>query len=476
MTTMDKIQNMLKNGPTVVSLGLKSFTEELQRQGVPVMHVDWKPPAGGDPKLLAILDKLAEPAIAARIKVANDEAVDKMVTAQPVLVDIVPAKDAIPALGMRKLLLHAGPPVTWAEMAGPIRGAAMGACVYEGWAKNIKEAESIIKRGEVAFEPCHHHHAVGPMAGLVSPSMWMFVVKNETHGNTAYCTLNEGLGKVLRMGSYSKEVITRLRWMEKVLAPTLAEAVRAAGGIKLKPLMAQALQMGDECHNRNVAATSLFLREITPHLLGLKNSKRVLRKVFEFITGNNHFFLNLAMAAGKATVEPARGIKDSTLMLFMARNGTEIGMQLVALPDRWFTAPAGAPKGLYFPGFTEKDANPDIGDSTITEAAGMGAFAMAAAPAIVKFVGGVPADALRYTRQMYDICWAKHRDLQIPQLNFMGTPVGVDIVKVAQTGVTPVINTGIAGRKPGVGQVGAGLLYAAPEMFRAALEACAQQF
>lgn len=473
---MDKIQQFLQNGPTVVSFGLKSFTEEMQRQQVPVLHVDWKPPAGGDPKLLAILDKMAEPAVAARIKAANDEVADKLVSAQPVLVDIVRAQDAIPALGMRKLLLHAGPPVAWEDMAGPIRGAAMGACVYEGWANTVKDAALMANRGEVIFAPCHHHNAVGPMAGLISPSMWLLVVKNETSGHVAYCTLNEGLGKVLRMGAYSKDVLTRLRWMEKILAPTLAEAVRAAGGIKLKPIMAQALQMGDECHNRNVAATSLFLREITPHLLGLKTGKRVLRKIFEFISGNNHFFLNLAMAAGKATVEAARGVEHSTLMLFMARNGTEIGLQLAAMPGRWFTAPAGRPKGLYFPGFTEKDACADIGDSTITEAAGLGAFAMAAAPAIVKFVGGAPADALRYTRQMYDICWAKHRDLQIPQLDFAGSPLGVDIVKVAETGITPVINTGIAGKKPGVGQVGAGLLHAPMAAFRDALEAYAQLY
>lgn len=473
---MDKIAAMLTNGPVVVSLGLKSFTEELQRQQVKVVHVDWKPPAGGDTKLLDLLDRLAEPALAAKIAAANDTAAEKMLQAQPVLVDLVPAREAIPALAGKKMLLHAGPPVAWAQMPGPIRGAVMGACVYEGWAKNIREAEQLAASGAVEFAPCHHHNAVGPMAGLVSPSMWMFAVKNETAGNTAYCSLNEGLGKVLRMGAYSKEVITRLRWMEKVLGPALREAVQLSGGIKLKPLMAQALQMGDECHNRNVAATSLLLRELTPHLLATKASKRTIQKVFAFISGNNHFFLNLAMAAGKATVAPAADIPYCTLMQFMARNGYEIGMQLVSLPGQWFTAPAGSPQGLYFPGFTAKDANPDIGDSTITEGAALGAFAMAAAPAIVKFVGGVPADALRYTREMYEITHTRHRDYQIPQLNFAGTPCGVDIVKVLQTGITPVINTGIAGKKPGVGQVGAGLLYAPPAMFRAALEAFAAKY
>lgn len=475
---MDMIHAMLKGELKVASLGLKSFTAALEAQCVKVVHIDWKPPAGGDPELLKLIDQLAEPALAARIKAANDEGCRRLMAAQPVLTGLAPARDVIPALaGGKKLLLHAGPPVTWENMCGPVRGAVIGACLYEEWAPNLKAAEELAASGEVGFSPCHHHDAVGPMAGIISPSMWVFQVRNAAAGNVAYATMNEGLGKVLRFGAYGREVITRLRWMQKVLGPALAEALKLAPeGINLKGIIAQALQMGDECHNRNNAATSLFLRALTPFLLQSKASKKTIAKVFEFIEKNNHFFLNLSMAAGKATVEPLRGLADSTLMLFMARNGTEIGMQVAALPGQWFTAPAGHPRGLYFPGFTEKDANPDLGDSTITESSAIGGFAMATAPAIVKFIGGSPADAIKYTREMYEITWTRHRDFQMPNLNFAGTPCGVDLVKVNQTGITPIINTGIAARKPGIGQVGAGILYAPPELFRAALKAFAAKY
>ncbi|MCL5036273.1 MAG: DUF1116 domain-containing protein [Chloroflexi bacterium] len=408
-----------------------------------------------------------------KIEAANNEAVQMMQTARPVWVDVGRASDVIP--GMEEdLILHAGPPVKWENMCGPVKGAVLGALVYEGKASGLKDAEKLVESGRIKFDPCHHHRAVGPMAGVVSPSMYVFVIENRTHGNRAYCTINEGLGKVLRFGANSDEVIRRLKWMEHTLGPVLQKAVRQAkDGIDIKAVTAQALQMGDECHNRNVAASTLLLKELVPYLLKLDIDREVLVSVIEFIMGNPHFFLNVSMAACKSIADVIRGKEYCTVMSAMARNGTELGIQVASLGDRWFTAPAGNPKGLYFPGFTEKDANPDLGDSTISETAGIGAFAMAAAPAIVRFIGGSPKDAVRYTRQMYEICSGTHVDYQIPYMDFMGTPLGVDIRKVVEKQVTPIINTGIAHREPGVGQVGAGILYAPMDCFEKALEALA---
>ncbi|PKK91123.1 MAG: hypothetical protein CVV64_04970 [Candidatus Wallbacteria bacterium HGW-Wallbacteria-1] len=406
--------------------------------------------------------------LAEKIAKANGEAVERLSSAQPVLIDIKQAKEIFPDMKPNEVY-HAGPPVSWEKMCGPVRGAIMGAMVYEGIAKTVDDAAAMAAAGEIIFSPCHHHSSVGPMAGVVSPSMYMFVVKNETFGNLAYCTINEGLGKVLRFGAYGPDVVERLKWMEEILAPALRKAVLRSGGINIKNLTSQALLMGDECHNRNVAGTSLFLKEILPHLIETSTDMETLKKITDFISGNVHFFLNISMPACKATADTIHGLEHCTIMSAMARNGTEIGIRIAGLGDQWFTSPSGNPRGLYFAGFSEEDSNPDLGDSTISETAGIGGFAMACAPAIVKFIGGKPADAVTFTREMYDICTGRHRDFQIPYFDFAGAPVGVDIRKVVETGVTPFINTGIAHREPGIGQIGAGILRAPLEMFEEAL-------
>lgn len=405
-----------------------------------------------------------------RIDEANAEGLRRLIDSQPILFDVRPAGEVLPEMD-KHTILHAGPPITWERMCGPVKGAVIGALMYEKLASNPKEAEALASSGKIKFDPCHHHRAVGPMAGVLSSSMYVFCVKNETFGNIGYCSLNEGLGKVLRFGANDPSVIERLRWMEAVLGPALGEAVRLSGGINVKAITAKALLMGDECHNRNVAASLLFLQEITPYIMRLKLSPETLEKIFTFISGNVHFFLNLSMAACKATADTILDLPDSTLVSAMARNGVEIGIRVAGLGERWFTAPSGMPKGLYFPGFSEEDANLDLGDSTISEIAGIGGFAMAGAPAIVRFIGGSPADAIRYTREMYEICAGRHRDYQMPNLDFAGTPLGVDIRKVIETGITPIINTGIAHKEAGIGQVGAGILYAPKKGFEEALVA-----
>jgi hypothetical protein len=313
------------------------------------------------------------------------------------------------------------------------------------------------------------------MAGIISPSMPVFMIKNHTFGNLAYATQNEGLGKVLRYGAFGPDVYERLHWMEDVLYPTLRAAIESLpAGIDLRTLISQALHMGDECHNRNRAGTSLFLRAITPAILRTCDDRERAARVFEFIERNDHFFLNLSMGAGKATLEPAEGIEGSSILTVMARNGTDMGIRLACMPERWFVTAAGNVQGLYFPGFTAQDANPDIGDSTVTETAGFGGFAMAAAPAIAKFVGGTPEDALNATLEMYEICFAEHEFFTIPALNFRGTPLGIDVRKVAETGILPRLNTGIAHKEPGIGMVGAGVLRAPRQCFAEAFEAFRQ--
>jgi len=461
---MTRINELFGKDLSVLNLGLAGMARSIGDQGVKVVDIDWQPPKAGVPRLHWTRAGVSMDA-------ANQAVVDRIQRGQAVLVGMGIARDVIPGMHKR-MLLHAGPPIEWERMCGPTRGAVMGALIYEGLAADEAQAQKLAASGEIEFSPCHHHHAVGPMAGVVSPSMPVFILQNKTFGNNTYCTQNEGLGKVLRYGGMGPEVYARLKWMETDLYPALDRALQSLpNGIDIKSLIAQALHMGDECHNRNRAATSLFLRAIGPALARTNRDNEVLARVIEFIDRNDHFFLNLSMPAGKAMLEPAEGIAGSTIVTVMARNGTDFGIRLSSMPERWFTAPAGKVQGLYFPQYTEKDANPDIGDSTITETAGYGGMAMAAAPAITQFVGGTPQMATQNTLEMYEITFGEHANLTIPALNFRGTPLGIDVRKVIETGILPRINTGIAHKNPGVGMVGAGILRAPEKCFKDAFQA-----
>lgn len=404
------------------------------------------------------------------IKKANKEAIDKILSAQPTVVGIGVAEKNIPNMD-KKTILHAGPPIEWKDMSGPLRGAVIGGLIYEGLATTKEEAIKLAESGEIKYEPCHHHDAVGPMAGVITASMPVWIVENKTYGNFAYCTLNEGLGKVLRYGAFSEEVIDRLKWMETTLAPVLKDALEQMGDLDLKTMIAQVVQMGDEGHNRNKAGTSLLIREFAPYIVTSKFTDKEKSDVLKFMHSNDHFFLNLTMPSCKCTLDPAGGIEHSTLVYTMARNGTEFGIRVSGLKDQWFTAPAEIIDGLLFPGYTLDDANPDIGDSVITETCGIGGFAMATAPAIVQFVGGTPQDAVNYTTSMYEITEVENNTFKMPSMNFRGTPTGIDIQKVIETQILPIINTGIAHKDPGVGQVGAGIVRPPMKCFEDALEA-----
>jgi len=457
-----------------INLGLDSFAANLDREGAKAVQVDWRPPAGGDVKAIAALDAIAAGATV-DIEKANAEAVRRILAAEPTVIGIGVAKDVVPGMEPN-LILHAGPPVTWEKMCGPMRGAVIGGLLFEGLAKTPEEAAALAASGKIRFDPCHHHSAVGPMAGVMTASMPVWILENKAFGNKAYCTLNEGLGKVLRYGAYSAEVIDRLAWIRDELAPILSGALALHGPIDMKSVIAQILQMGDEGHNRNRAGTSIVIRELAPHIVMLDYPREKLSKALAFLNANDHFFLNLTMPSAKCSVDAAAGIEGSTIITTMARNGTEFGIRLSGLPGRWFTGPSGVVDGLYLPGFGPEHAARDIGDSVITETSGIGGFAMAAAPAIVKFVGGSPRDAIDVTMRMYEITNAESEAYRIPALDFRGTPTGIDVRKVVETGILPAINTGIAHKDPGVGMVGAGLVKPPENAFRDALVAFAEKY
>ncbi len=458
----------------VVATGAELLADAVSAQAVDVARVDWRPPMPGTE------DDLVAVAADPRRRDANARALAAVLDVTAHLVDVAPAGEL---LGLEAgQFLHAGPPIGWDRASGPLRGALMGAAALEGLVDDPEDAVPLFEDGRsVSLEPCHHRGAVGPMAGVVTPSMWMFVLEDPATGRRTHCTLNEGLGKVLRYGAYSPDVLTRLRWMGDVLGPLLQRAVRAVaddtGPVDVTGILTQMLQMGDEAHNRNRAGTLMLLRDLSPALVetgaDLAGSSEIA-ECLTFLGGNDHFFLNLAMPACKLALDAARGIDGSTMVVAMSRNGTDFGIQVAGTGDEWFTGPAQVADGLYLGDYGPDDANPDIGDSAITETAGIGGFAMATAPAIVRFVGGTVPDAFATTLRMHEITLGANPRWSVPVLDFRGTPTGIDVSLVCRTGILPQINTGMAGRVAGVGQVGAGLVTPPAEIFPQALARLAE--
>jgi hypothetical protein len=464
---------------SVINIGLEEFTRSVRDTGGSALHVDWQPPADGDPQLAWVLAQLAGDAddpecIGARIDRANAIAVERIIAAQPVLIDVaLHARDVWPDMG--RTLLHAGAPVAWAAMCGPMQGSMIGAALYEGWADSAKAAEAMLARGEIRFAQCHDFGAVGPMSGIISPSMPVFVVQNRTQGNHAYTNMSEGIGRVLRFGANGPDVIERLRWIETVLAPTLKAAVQQSDGIDLKAIQAQALLMGDEVHSRNAAATLQFLAAIAVPLADAAIDRRAVRETLAFIAANSQFFLNLSMVSSKATMDAAHGIEACSVVTAMARNGVTTAIRVSGLGRDWFESPSDMPVGLFFPGFAQSDANADLGDSAICETAGFGGFSLAASPALVQLVGGTVTEAIEYSREMYEVTVARNPALSLPNLDFAGAPCGIDIRKVVDNGIRPALTTGIAHKQAGIGQIGAGIVRTPMACYSKAVLARAQR-
>ena len=472
---------LLKKTPGVVNIGLKGFAEDLYKQGKKVVHFEWRPIAGGDRTLKRAIDYLNEYQFADgpyhNIEEANQAVLDKITAGLPCLIDVIPAKEAANVFAKGKVLLHAGPPMKWEDMTHPMQGSCVGALLFEEWADSEEEAWRMLRNGEIQFVPCHHVDFVGPMGGITSPNMPVLKVKNMAGGNYAYCTMNEGIGQVLRFGAYGPKVIERLRFMRDTLGPTLSKALRTQeNGLNVNVMISRAIAMGDEFHQRNIAASLVFLKETAPLIASLDISEKDKYKVIKFLADTDQFFLNVMMASAKSVMDYAATVTEGTVVTVMTRNGKDFGIRISGMEKEWFTGPVNTPHGLYFTGFDESMANPDMGDSAITETFGVGGMAMIAAPAVTRFVGtGGFYDALEISNRMTEITIAHNGMFSIPTWDFKGTCLGIDIRKVVATGITPVINTGIAHKVAGQGQIGAGTVNPPMECFAKALLAYAKK-
>lgn len=473
---MSKIAELFQSEIRAVTVGIEFIPEDIRKQGAEAVQLDWQPPARGDQRLLSLLQKLERPDIREKIETANKEAVERIIKSQPVLIGFDQAINVVP--GMTKTtILHAGPPVTWENMSGPMRGAVTGALVFEGLASDLEEAAKVAASGSITFSPCHEHDCVGSMAGVTSASMFMHIVKNKTYGNIAFTNLSEQLSKILRMGANDQSVIDRLNWMRDVLGPMLRDAMKLCPeGIDLRLMLSQALHMGDECHNRNIAGTTLLIQALTPYIVQTDWSKEDQTAVFEFVLSSDYFSGPTWMALCKCALDAAHGVENSTVVTTMCRNGYEFGIRVSGIPGHtWFTGPAQKVVGPLFAGYKPEDSGLDIGDSAITETYGIGGFAMATAPAIVPLVGGTVDEALGYSREMLDITTTTNPNVTIPILSFMGIPTGIDVRKVVERNKLPIINTAIAHKEAGIGMIGAGITHPPFEAFEKALESLVEK-
>jgi Protein of unknown function (DUF1116) len=480
---MQTPNNLLTQAPAVLNVGIDGFNQSVTAHGGMLKNLQWQPPGNADPVLAWQLAQLMHDP---RIESANAEATKRIINAKPMWEDIPLRADGVwHELKNTRLLLHAGPPVAWQDMCGPMQGAMIGAVLYEGWTDTPDKAQTLLEKGEIEFAQCHDFDAVGPMTGIISASMPLIKVREASNGNIAYSNINEGIGRCLRFGANGPDVIQKLKWFESVLAPVLKAAVRhnfdKTGGIDLKAIQSQALLMGDEVHSRNAASTSLFFMQLAVPLAGLDMTKTSvqqdhIRQTLDFLSKNSQFFLNFSMVSCKAIMDAAHNIPFSTVVTATARNGTETGLRVSGMGKDWFTAKSDLPKGLFFPGFKQEDACPDIGDSAITETAGFGGCSFAASPALTLLAGGTVSDAVRYSKEMYEITVTKNPALSLPALDFAGAPCGIDVRKVVDTGIRPLVTTGIAHKEAGIGQIGAGVVRVPMDAYVKALSAIAAKF
>ncbi len=451
---------------SVINIGLEGFYNELRALDVPVVHVDWRPPAGGDQRLIASLVRLS----GKTYDRANALTVARMLKSRPVWMDVGRAQDEIPGL-MPNQLLHSGPPIDFDDMCDPQQRAVEGAAVFEGWVRNRTQLKEKIRSREITLAPNYTMASIGPMCGVISPSMSVIVTRDETFRNRSWSTFNEGKGNVLWMGTYDEGTIERLRWIQDTLGPGLKEALRRSeGGIDLSGILSEAIQMGDEAHARSAACTALLLQRLYPLLLKTDLDRKSILEIVDFINKNSHFFLNMTLTACKVTADAAHGIKNSTIVTGMSRNGVDFALRVGGADDKWFicrTAPMN--EAIYYPGYSVEDAAGDIGDSAIIETVGLGGMVIGAAPTISSFVGGSMVESLRAMRAMKSICEGSNPKFAPAAVDFMPAPLGIDIRKVVKTGITPIIDTGVIHKSSGVGQIGAGIARAPMEVFVQAL-------
>ena len=465
MTDLSGTPPSLPQAVSVVNIGLPLFADSVAAQGADVVSVDWRVPAGGQPEAVAALGRLYG-RHAGQIDAANAEVVRRLDSGAPLLTGVRTVAEVTDGLPERTLL-HCGPAIGYVDAPDPLRRSMRAAVVTQGWAAGPQEAHGLLDRGEIGLSPANEHRIVVPMATALEPGAPVYVVENRAGGTTAFAPISQGTGDVAWFGCDNPAAIARLGFLRDVAAPVIRQLLELSGPLDVLALAAQAVAMGDDIHVRTQAATNLLIREWLPQLAGLADPARVA--FARFLSGNHLFFLTIAMAAARSLTEWAGQVQGASIVTTMARNGTTFGIQLAG-SDQWFTA--GAPEvghALYYPDQGPQTSARDIGDSAVLELTGLGAAAAAGSPAVAQLLGGSMDAAAALTGRLAAVCAGQSGRFKIPALEMAGTPLGVDVRRVVELGVTPAITTGILHRSAGTGQVGAGVAEAPIGCFADAL-------
>lgn len=463
---METTLHKLPQNASVINVGLPLFAEAIREQDAEVIHVDWRVPSGNSPVLLrALTDSYAMNSL--EYDKANAEAIRRIDKGVPMLIGVASARDALPALPDRTLL-HAGPPIAYEFVCDPVRRSMRAATVAEGWAKDVETADRLLAEGSVALAAANDHGTVVPMASAIGPTTPVWIAENAESGTVGFAPVNQGPGDVPWFGRESPAAIERLIFLREVAQPRIAQILKESGPIDILSLASQGVQMGDDVHMRTQATTNLLIRDVLTSIVRLGNDEGSVAFA-HYLSKNHLFFLTIAMAAAKSLMLAAQQVSGSTIVTTMARNGTTFGVKVGDSP-RWHICPAPpVADALYYAGFSSEDAALDMGDSAVLELIGLGGAAAAGSPAVAAFLGGSMSDAARATEDMRRICVSESSRFKLPTMSFRGTPLGVDVRKVVETGISPKVTTGILHRSSGSGQIGAGVATAPLEGFEQAL-------
>lgn len=403
---------------------------------------------------------------------ANGRAVEMITKAQPYWVSVEAAGDFLKEMGERTIL-HSGPPIPYEDMCELHKRGMQNGALMEGWAASRKEADRLLKRGDIHVDSALNYAAVGSGTGIITPSVPLLIVEDRRTKKRAGVFPAEGKfgGGFCGWGLYSKEIADNLRYLRERVYEPLSRLLEEEGGLELKSLIAESIEMGDENHSSQSAVDLLFLKKILPYGLKAENSGEIIRYFLE--TGR--FFHNFGQAASRSALLGASDIPGSSMVTAAGGNGVEFGIKVAGLSEEWFTAPSPMIEGRYMtPGSRREDQLAWIGDSSVVECAGLGGILSAASPKVCAYRGDNLEKALETTRQMALICIGENPSYRIPNLDFAHSPVGIDVLKCVKTGITPVINGGMINRQGG--WMGAGCARIPMECFEKAAKAFEEKY
>ncbi len=391
---------------------------------------------------------------------ADQESFNRLCESNPAWVGMVTAEQAIDL--PQTTLLHAGPPfASVGSVTQPILNSACIAAVFEGLAADFDEAETKIFAGDILLKPAQDFGVVTPLAAVVSSTMPLHHITDLNRPQIqAYAPINGGSRPAMRLGIRSKDVLDHIRWLNGPFASWIASGLQQP--IELIPLAVAALKQGDDCHGYTPEGGRLMMSELEKNIsdgIGDTDTRK-------FIESSPSLFLNLWMAASKCMMMSASGVLESSFITAIAGNGLETGIQIAALPGRWFQTSAQPPSGRFDVDLPESRALPAIGDSAVVEGLGLGAMAIHLSPVQQNNLGEfLPAD---YSSVKENLLTGIH-----PGFSDLDCQLGLTARAADQLNRGPVIGLGILDKNGEKGRLGGGIYRMPVDVFKQAVQVLA---